>query len=202
MPRAEDVVRFADDLMPAGATPWVGGYRPDTGIAIVDPDPRWADDAGGLAERVRQALGARALWIEHVGSTSVPGLPAKPIIDLDLIVVDTNDEDAYVPALESAGFWLRVREPWWEGHRCFGSDAPRCNLHVFPLDAAEPVRHRIFRDWLRAHPDDRDRYRDAKLAAATASNAAGEHVMEYNLRKQRVIREIYARAFRAAGLLE
>ncbi|WP_461474267.1 GrpB family protein [Microbacterium sp. HJ5] len=78
---------------------------------------------------------------------------------------------------------------------------PRANLHVFSPDAAEPARHLIFRDWLRAHPDDRDRYRDAKLAAAAEANAAGEHVMEYNARKQAVIREIYGRAFVAAGLL-
>jgi GrpB-like predicted nucleotidyltransferase (UPF0157 family) len=131
----------------------------------------------------------------------VAGLPAKPIIDIDLTVADSADEAAYVPALENAGFRLVVREPWWQEHRCFVHDEPRCNLHVFPPDAAEPVRHRIFRDWLRTHPDDLALYRDSKLAAAAAANAAGEHVMEYNARKESVIREIYDRAFRAAGLL-
>ena len=63
------------------------------------------------------------------------------------------------------------------------------------------MRHRIFRDWLREHPDDLALYRDAKLGAASAANAAGEHVMDYNARKEPVIRAIYDRAFRSAGLL-
>ena len=77
--------------------------------------------------------------------------------------------------------------------------APRVGL--FGPDAAEPVRHRMFREWLLAHPDDLVLYRDTKRLAASAANAAGEHVMQYNARKQQVIREIYDRAFRAAGLL-
>ncbi len=83
-----------------------------------------------------------------------------------------------------------------------GHDDPRCNLHVFGPDSPEPVRHRLFRDWLLEHPEDRDRYRDAKLGAAEEANAADEHVMDYNARKEPVIREIYDRAFRAAGLLD
>ena len=94
-----------------------------------------------------------------------------------------------------------VREPWWQEHRCLRHEVPRCNLHVFSPDAAEPIRHRIFRDWLREHPEDLALYREAKTNAAAAANAAGEHVMEYNARKEPVIREIYDRAFRAAGLL-
>ena len=78
---------------------------------------------------------------------------------------------------------------------------PRASLHVFSPGAPEPVRHRIFRDWLREHPEDLALYRDVKLAAAAEANAAGEHVMEYNARKEPVIRAIYDRAFRAAGLL-
>jgi len=131
----------------------------------------------------------------------VAGLPAKPIIDISLIVADSADEAAYLPDLERAGFTLVVREPWWQEHRCLTHDAPKCNLHVFGPDAAEPVRHRMFREWLLAHPDDLVLYRDTKRLAASAANAAGEHVMQYNARKQQVIREIYDRAFRAAGLL-
>ena len=121
----------------------------------------------------------------------MPGLDAKPIIDIDLVVADSADEASYVPALEAAGFVLRVREPWWYEHRCFVFEDPRCNLHVFSSDCAESARHRLFRDWLRTNPADRERYRDAKLAAAAEANARGEHVMEYNARKQDVIREIY-----------
>jgi GrpB-like predicted nucleotidyltransferase (UPF0157 family) len=200
MPTPEEITRHHDGP-PDGLSPWVGGYRPRRDIRVVDPDPAWPDSFAGLAARIRAALGDRALAVEHVGSTSVAGLPAKPIIDIDLTVADSADESAYVPALENAGFQLVVREPWWQEHRCFVHDEPRCNLHVFSPDAAEPVRHRIFRDWLRMHPDDLALYRDSKLAAAAAANAAGEHVMEYNARKESVIREIYDRAFRAAGLL-
>jgi GrpB-like predicted nucleotidyltransferase (UPF0157 family) len=201
MPTAEEITRHDDGVPPDGLSPWVGDYRPRTGIEVVDPDPAWPDRFAELRARVEAALGDRALAVEHVGSTSVPGLPAKPIIDIDLIVADPADEASYVTALEETGFRLVVREPWWQEHRCFTHDDPKCNLHVFPPDAAEPVRHRIFRDWLLGHPDDLALYRDAKRSAAAASNASGEHVMEYNARKQAVIREIYDRAFRAAGLL-
>ena len=96
-----------------------------------------------------------------------------------------------------------IREPWWYGHRALRADEPpRSNLHVFGFDSPEPVRHRIFRDWLRGNPDDRDRYAAIKRQAAAEANARGEHVMEYNARKEQVIREIYQRAFAAAGLLE
>jgi GrpB-like predicted nucleotidyltransferase (UPF0157 family) len=95
-----------------------------------------------------------------------------------------------------------IREPWLYGHRVLVTDEPRCNLHVFGFDSLEPVRHRIFRDWLRGNLAERDRYAASKLQAASEANAAGEHVMHYNARKQQVIREIYHRAFVAAGLLE
>lgn len=201
MPTPEEITRHDDDPTPDGLSPWVGEYRPGTGIDVVDADPAWPETFALVAARIRGALGDRALAVEHVGSTSVAGLPAKPIIDVDLIVADSGDEASYVPALEALGYRLVVREPWWQEHRCLRHDDPRCNLHVFGPDAAEPVRHRIFRDWLRAHPDDLALYRDTKLAAAAAANRAGEHVMDYNARKESVIREIYDRAFRAAGLL-
>jgi GrpB-like predicted nucleotidyltransferase (UPF0157 family) len=140
--------------------------------------------------------------LEHVGSTSVPGLAAKPIIDIDLIVADPGREQDYVPALERTGFRLTIREPWRYGHRALVADDPRCNLHVFGFDSPEPVRHRIFRDWLRGTPEDRDRYAAAKRQAAAAANASGEHVMQYNARKQQVLRDIYHRAFLATGLLD
>jgi GrpB-like predicted nucleotidyltransferase (UPF0157 family) len=101
-----------------------------------------------------------------------------------------------------------IREPWRYGHRALQADQPRSNdqpgsnLHVFGFDSPEPIRHRIFRDWLRGNPAERDRYAAAKRQAAAAANAGGEHVMQYNARKQQVIREIYRRAFAAAGLLE
>ena len=178
------------------------GVTPATGIEIADPDPAWPRRYDDLARRIREALGWRVLQLEHVGSTSVPGLAAKPIIDIDLTVADPDREQDYVPALETIGFRLAIREPWWYGHRALRSDEPACNIHVFGFDSPEPVKHRIFRDWLRGHPAERDRYAAAKRQAASQANAEGEHVMQYNARKQQVIREIYHRAFVAAGLLE
>jgi len=177
------------------------GGAPEIGIEVTDPDPAWPRQFDGLADRIRDALGWRVLQLEHVGSTSVPGLAAKPVIDIDLTVADPGREQDYVPALEAIGFRLTIREPWWYGHRMLRAEEPRCNLHVFGFDSPELIRHRILRDWLRGNPADRDRYAATKRQAASDANAGGEHVMQYNARKQQVIREIYHRAFAAAGLL-
>ena len=193
---------FSDSAAPPGADPWLPGAAPATRIEVAGPDPGWPRQYDVLAGRIRDALGWRVLQLEHVGSTSVPGLAAKPIIDIDLTVADPGREQDYVPALAAAGFTLVIREPWWYGHRALTAAGPRGNLHVFGPDSPESVRHRIFRDWLRGNPADRDRYAAAKRHAADQANAEGEHVMQYNARKQQVIREIYARAFTAAGLLE
>ena len=193
---------FADSVPPAGADRWVPGAVPAVGIEVTDPDPAWPRRYDDLAGRIRDALRWRVLQLEHVGSTAVPGLAAKPVIDIDLTVADPRREQDYLPALEAIGFRLVIREPWRYGHRALVADQPRCNLHVYGFDSPEPVRHRIFRDWLRANPGERERYVAAKLQAASAANATGEHVMQYNARKEQVIREIYHRAFAAAGLLE
>jgi GrpB-like predicted nucleotidyltransferase (UPF0157 family) len=202
MPSRAEIVSFDDSPPPAGADPWVAGTAPATGIEVADPDTAWPRLYDDLAVRIRKALGWRVLRLEHTGSTSVPGLAAKPIIDIDLTVADPGREEDYVPALEAIGFELAIREPWWYGHRSLRADTPRCNLHVFGFDSPEPVRHRIFRDWLRGNPGERDRYAAAKRQAAAEANAGGEHVMQYNARKEQVIREIYHRAFMATGLLE
>ena len=202
MPSRAEIVSFDDFPPPPGANVWVAGAGPEIGIEVIDPDPDWPRQYDGLASRIREALGWRVLQLDHVGSTAVPGLPAKPMIDIDLTVADPGREQDYVPALEAAGFRLRVREPWWHGHRVLRADEPPCNLHVFGFDSPELIKHRIFRDWLRGNPGDRDRYAAIKRQAAADANAAAEHVMQYNARKQQVIREIYYRAFTAAGLLE
>ncbi len=201
MPSRESIVSFEEPPAPEGADPYVNGAGPSPGIAVVPPRAEWPGLFETLAARIRAALGWRALSVEHVGSTSVPGLSAKPTIDIDLIVADPDREEDYVPALEQQGFVLRVREPWWFGHRMLALQEPACHLHVFGPDSPEPVKHRIFRDWLRGKPDDRERYEAVKLRASAEATAAGEHSMEYNARKESVIREIYDRAFRAAGLI-
>ncbi|ROT42859.1 UPF0157-domain-containing protein [Sodiomyces alkalinus F11] len=169
--------------------------------AIVDPDPSWPQAFESIKRRIADALGAKALLVSHVGSTSVPSLPAKPIIDIDLTVPDATDEPSYVPALESAGFLFLTREPHWHEHRLFTTAEPHCNLHVFAKGSAEPLRHLIFKEWLLANEDDKQLYVRAKREAAAASVAAMS-MMDYNLRKQDVIRQTLRRAFRARGLLE
>lgn len=197
---AAEIVSFADDAPPAGHNPWVSGKPPVEPVEIVPADPRWPEVFARLACRVRNALGELALDVEHIGSTSVPGLPAKPVVDIDLIVPNSADENAWLPQLEAAGFVLTVREPWWYEHRCLRFLEPRCNLHVFSPDCAEAARHKLFRDWLRDNAEDRALYRDIKIAAAGAARRESQGVMQYNARKQRVVREIYSRAFAAAGL--
>ena len=191
---------FFDPPVPEGETPWVGGVQSTDEIEIVEPDPQWPDRYRKLEQLIRSALGTRALQIEHVGSTAVRGLPAKPVIDVDLIVADPDDEAAWLSHLEEAGLVLRVREPWWYGHRMMRAADPAANVHVFGPDSPEPWRHRVFRDHLRADAADRTRYAAAKRRAAADAAGRGEHVQQYNFRKEQELRRIYARAFAAAGL--
>jgi GrpB-like predicted nucleotidyltransferase (UPF0157 family) len=202
MPSRAEIVTFDDSPLPPGANARVAAAPRSVGIEVTEPDPDWLRQYRVLAARIRDALGWRVLQLEHVGSTSVPGLAAKPVIDIDLTVADPEHEQDYIPALGKTGFRLVIREPWWYGHRVLRADEPGCNLHVFGFDSPELVKHRIFRDWLRGHPAERDRYAVAKRQAAAEANARGEHDMQHNARKQQVIREIYHRAFVAAGLLE
>lgn len=171
-------------------------------IEVVPYDPSWPAAFAELAARIRAALGEVALSIEHVGSTAVPGLPAKPIIDIDLTVPDSRDEDAYRPALDAAGFPVQFREPVFHEHRFARSDSPPANIHIWSPDCPEAIRHRMLRDWLIAHPEERELYAAAKFASAEQINAEGGVVMDYNQRKQPVIRDILERMFRAHGLID
>lgn len=199
MPTAADITAFTDDTPPAGQSPWVVPPTRDP-IIIAEPDPEWPRRFDELAARIREALGARMLALQHVGSTSVPGLPAKPVIDADLVVANPADEAGWLPALEAAGFVLTVREPWWQEHRLVKHTVPAANVHVFSPDSSEPWKHRIFRDHLRRDAADRQRYAEVKREASRLATANAETVMAYNARKQACIRDIYARAFAAAGL--
>ncbi len=202
VPRREDVVDFRDVPPPPGASALVAAAEPEVDLVLQDYDEAWLHSYAWISQRVREALGFRVLSLEHIGSTAVPGLPAKPIIDVDLVVADPDCEEAYLPALESTGFVLRLREPWWYRHRMLRLSEPRTNLHVFGYDSPEPLRHRIFRDWLRVNAEDRALYASAKLEAVRAATSLGEDVMRYNERKSKVLRAIYGRAFVAAGLLD
>lgn len=195
MPTPEEITTFLESA--PGESPWIRGGPLSEAVVIVAADPAWPAVYERLADDLRAALGPAALALEHVGSTSVPDLAAKPVTDIDLTVADSRDESAYLPALLALGYWHVVREPGWYEHRVLRLDEPRVNLHVWSPDCPEAARHRLFRDWLRTHPFDRRTYEDAKRAAVPG----GGHVMDYNRRKQDVIREIYARIFTAAGLL-
>ncbi|MET8463195.1 GrpB family protein [Micromonospora zamorensis] len=163
-------------------------------VVIEEYDRAWAQRFSAVRSSLTEALGALIIAVEHVGSTAVPGLAAKPVIDIDLVIEDTAEESRYLPALERLGYRLVLREPWWHGHRMLLSAAEDVNLHVWPQGAPEPVRHRLFRDWLRSHPQDRELYAATKrrLAQDTAHRPR-----DYSLAKNDVIDEIYARIFAA-----
>ena len=160
-------------------------------IELADYDEEWPRLFEREAARIRGALGPKALLVEHAGSTSVPGLAAKPIIDMVLVVADTRDEDAYVPQLETAGYVLRIREPDWFEHRCFKGPDTNVNLHTFSDGCEEVDRMLAFRDWLRTHDDDRDLYLEAKRELATRE---WKYVQNYADAKSLVVEDIISRA--------
>ena len=160
-------------------------------ILVADYDPRWPEMFLIEAERIKAALGDRALRIEHTGSTSVPGLAAKPILDILLVVRDSSQEDEYAPFLESAGYVLRIREPDWHQHRIFKGEREAVNLHVFSEGCPEIDRVLMFRDWLRQSPADRDLYARAKRDLA---EKGWNYVQDYADAKTSVIQEIMGRA--------
>ena len=173
----------------------IGKLRPYAQrVEVFDYDPAWPALFEREAERVRSVLGARALRLEHAGSTSVPGLPAKPIIDMVLVVADSADEAAYVPALEAAGYVLRIREPEWYEHRLFKGPDTAINMHVFSAGCAEVTRMLRFRDWLRTQPEDRGLYAATKRELAARQ---WKYVQHYADAKTPVIAAIMARAFEA-----
>ena len=165
-------------------------------VELVDYAPAWSQLFAREAERVREALGDQVLLLEHVGSTSVPGLAAKPWIDMVLVVADSADEPAYVPALEAAGYVLRIREPDWYGHRMFRRLDPGVHLHVFSLDCSEVERLLLFRDRLRSNEPDRRLYERTKRELARREWA---YVQDYADAKAAVVEEIIARARQGDG---
>jgi len=140
-------------------------------------------------QRIRHALGSEAPSIEHVGSTSVPGLAAKPIIDILLVVPDSADEASYVPTLESIGYTLRIREPNWHEHRLL--KRLNINLHVFSDGDDEIERMLVFRDWLRTNPEDGSRYLKAKRELARKN---WKYTQNYADAKSKVVESIIKRA--------
>ena len=160
-------------------------------IRISDYDPDWPRQFKREAVKIQSALGDRAMRIEHAGSTSVPGLAAKPILDIVLVVADSAQEAEYAPALESAGYALRIQEPEWHEHRMFKGVGPDVNLHVFSAGCPEIDRMLAFRDWLRTHDGDRDLYACSKQALAQQD---WKRTQDYADAKTGVVQEILSRA--------
>ena len=163
----------------------------NSSIALADYNPEWPQRFVREAKRIRAALGDRALSIEHIGSTAVPGLAAKPVIDILLVVDNSADEQAYVPALEAGGYVLRIREPEWHEHRMFKRRGIDLNLHVFTAGSPEIDRVLLLRERLRNDPADRRLYEQTKrqLAART-----WKYLQDYADAKSEVIEEILIRA--------
>ena len=160
-------------------------------VILADYDPEWPAQYERVAALIRGALGETVLQLEHAGSTSVPGLPAKPIIDIILAVPDSANENEYVPQLERVGFTLRIREPEWFEHRVLKFVDPDVNLHVFTVGCREIDKMLLFRDWIRAHPEDRDLYASEKRRLGTQT---WKYVQHYADAKTAVVDEILARA--------
>jgi GrpB-like predicted nucleotidyltransferase (UPF0157 family) len=187
---APDLPRLVSDEQLQAVT--VGERKPHNApVTLAEYDPAWPALFERERRRIVAALGATAVRVEHTGSTSVPGLAAKPLIDITLVVPDSADEPAYVPQLEAAGYVLRIREPGWHEHRLLRGPDTDVNVHVFSAGSVEIERMVGFRDWLRTHDDDRELYERTKreLAART-----WRHVQHYADAKTAVVEAIAARA--------
>ncbi len=169
----------------------IAPVRVDGPVSLAEPDPAWTEWYAREEQRLRTALGARALLVEHVGSTSVPGLAAKPCIDIVLVVADSSDEAGYVPALQDAGYRLKLREPDWFEHRMLIDHKPDVQVHVFSPGSSEVQRMLLFRDRLRTHAEDRERYERTKRELAAERWA---YVQDYADAKSSVVETILARA--------
>ncbi len=168
--------------------------RNDGPVRLAEPDQAWPAQYAREEKRIRTALGPRAVQVEHVGSTSVPGLAAKPVIDIVLTVHDSADEAAYVPDLEAAGYVLQFREPAWYEHRFLRDRHPDVQIHVFTAGSPEVTRMLAFRDRLRTRPEERELYERTKRELAARR---WDYVQDYADAKSAVVEEIISRSGRS-----
>ena len=160
-------------------------------IHLDEYNPQWSTHFEDLKVGILTALGSSVVKLEHVGSTSIIGMPAKPIIDMVLEVEDATQEELYVQPLEAIGYTLRIREPDWFEHRLLKSSRIAGNLHVFSHGCSESQRMIVFRDWLNSHPDDFQRYKKTKQALA---QKIWQYTQEYADAKSEVVMAILTRA--------
>jgi len=181
-------------VMPAlrpGFQQTVGSDRADDPPAVVPYDESWPSCYAGWEARLSAQLGDVAQRVEHVGSTSVPGLAAKPVIDIQVSTADLAAEHLYSAPLERAGVQLRYRD---DQHRYFRPFAGRpwdVHVHVCAVGSRWERRHLLFRDYLRATTEARAAYAEVKFVASLLWR--GDR-MGYNAAKTRVILDIMEKA--------
>ena len=189
MPPADQTpVRPDEEIAAARVGPVIPHNAP---VHLAEYDPQWPVLFAREADRIRAVLGSRAVLLEHAGSTSVPGLAAKPIIDILLVVPDPADESRYLPPLEQAGYRLVIREPGWHEHRALKGPDTDINLHVHGPASPEIERHLRFRDHLRADDADRELYQRAKRELAARD---WTYIQQYADAKSAVVEEILSRS--------
>lgn len=164
------------------------GGRERRAIVLVAHDPAWVDRYALLRTALAGSLAGLAVRIEHIGSTAVPGLDAKPIVDVQVAVSGPWDDDRLTAGMAAAGLVARVREP---GHRMYRTPALDVHVHVWVAGSGDERRHLVFRDWLRRSPADRSRYAATKHALAARD---WEDMNDYAQAKSDVIAQITARA--------
>ena len=170
----------------------IGEVAPLNGTIPLEPyNLEWPAMYERLEKQIRDVLGAKVLLLEHVGSTSIPGLSAKPIIDMVLAVDDSTDEISYASPLVAAGYVLRIRDPEWFEHRLLKSPVIDGNLHVFSQGCEEIDRMLAFRDRLRSSDADRRLYERTKHELAARR---WKYVQNYADEKSDVVRDILTRA--------
>lgn len=165
----------------------IGGIE-KRAIVLVHADPGWPGRFAVERAAIHRALGGMARRVDHVGSTAVPGLAAKPIIDVQVSVEDVEDEKSYLTGLEAGGYVLRVREP---EHRMVRRPSLDVHVHICQVGSSWERRHLLFRDWLRRSADDRQRYEGEKRRLAQQEWLSANH---YADAKGPVILEISERA--------
>lgn len=170
----------------------VGGVEPLT-LTLHDYDDSWPDLYSEHERRIREALSGTAVQVEHIGSTSVPGLAAKPIIDIVVAVPDITAEEDYLDGLLAAGYVLRVREP---RHRLVRTPGRDVHVHVYEQDDPAVHEYLLLRDHLRADDADRALYESTKRSLLSAR---WDDMNAYADAKTDVIVAIKARARAARG---
>ena len=157
-------------------------------VGLDDYDARWTQDYRHHRRRILDALAAVDVDVEHIGSTAVPGLAAKPIVDIVVAVPDITAEEEYLDKLLAAGYELRVREP---GHRLVRTPTRDVHVHVYERGDAAVHEYLLLRDHLRTHAGDRALYEGVKRALISQQ---WDDMNDYADAKNDVILAIKARA--------